>query len=270
MRFFRSSRCSLKLQVEPVPFASLIHWAAHKITFISENSFFYLELQIWHGPQWSPSRSGSQNPGYCWVSGSGWSSSHCSPPGRKRQVSYTQKVKWFHIKWFLVFRGVPQRFIAMKSKLLEEHLTTQKATQTTKCSYKLFKWSGFSQIYWKWSACVSVTACRICFCFRKLNVIAMCSWGESCLIGRDEWEWRFRQRWHLVDQRDRRWGSLFWSLIFVTAVLRAFLGDIVILFHILSIAVGNCSFLEAVCLSIGALKRVVHLKGFWCHYKYFS
>lgn len=115
--FFMSSRCSLKLQVEPALCASLIHWAAHEITFISENSFFYLELQIWHGPQWSPSRSESQSPGYCWVSGSGWSSSHCSPPGRHKQVSYTQKVKWFHIKWFLVFRGVPLRFIVIKSKL---------------------------------------------------------------------------------------------------------------------------------------------------------
>lgn len=92
----------------------------HHSYFYNFNRFFYLELQIWLGPQLSPSRSGSQSPGYCWVSGSGWSSSHCSPSGRHRQVSYTQTVKWFHMKWFLLFRAVPLSFIAIKSKLLEK------------------------------------------------------------------------------------------------------------------------------------------------------
>lgn len=123
----------MKLQVEPVLYASLIHCAAHKITtdnifFFSEDFilFFYLELQIWHGPQWSPSCSGSRSPCCCWVSGSGWSSSHCSPPGRHRQVSSTQKIKWFvvyyvqfisfnmTINYKTFFGRVPNRFITKK------------------------------------------------------------------------------------------------------------------------------------------------------------
>lgn len=148
-----SSRRSLKLQVKPVLCASLIHWAAHEITFditsISEdfNSFFYLELQIWHGPQWSPSRSGSQSPGYYWVSGLGWSSSHCSPPGRHRQVSYTQKVKWF-----LVFGSVPLREITLRScnndiQIVINLHRRQPRPQNVAINF-LIKWSGFSQIYW--------------------------------------------------------------------------------------------------------------------------
>lgn len=78
------------------------------------------------------------------------------------------------------------------------------------------------------------------------------------LIRRDGRGWRFGQGGQSVDRRDRRWGFL----LILTALHRTFLGNIFILFHILSISVGNCSFLDAVCLSICAFKRVVHLKGF--------
>lgn len=120
---------------------------------------------------------------------------------------------------------------------------------------------------------MSISACEIYFALENVTllwcVVDICS-GVSCLNWRDERERRFRQRQHLVDRMDRRRGSLLWSLLFVTALLRAFLGHIFIFFHILSIAVENCRFLEAVCLSIGALKRVIHLKGLMPYTKYFQ